>query len=57
MLARAGYASGSTPILFRCPALLIPWPEMSSQAETLLYWRPAMTLSVGEPELTTITTP
>jgi hypothetical protein len=30
---------------------------MSSQAETLLYWRPAMTLSVGEPELTTITTP
>lgn len=42
-------------ILVRLPALLIPWSAVRPQAKGLLYWRPAMVLSVGQPDLTIIT--
>jgi hypothetical protein len=42
-------------ILFRLPGVLIPWPDVHPVGKTLFYWRPAIRLSVGVPEITTIT--
>lgn len=43
------------PVMVRLPALLIPWSALRPLGKTLLYWQPAIRLSVGMPEVTTIT--
>jgi hypothetical protein len=37
------------------PPLLIPWPAITAVTSDTLYWFPAVTLTIGDPRLATIT--
>ena len=43
------------PVLSRHQPILIPWSEVKQVRETMLYWQRAMRLSVGMPEVATVT--
>jgi hypothetical protein len=40
--------------LSRHPPVQIPWTEITPVGTTRIYWRPAMLLSVGSPEIATL---
>ncbi len=39
------------------PPLLIPWQAVGAVQPDMVYWRPAVRLSIGQPQLATITLP
>ncbi len=41
--------------LTKYPPVLIPWSEVKSLQETMLYWQKALRLTIGEPKLATLT--
>ena len=43
------------PILPVQPPLLIPWQDLKVTGERLLYWRSATVLSIGDPQVTSLT--
>jgi hypothetical protein len=42
-------------LLARYPAITIPWHEIVRVEDAMLYWRPAKRLSIGKPEVGTVT--
>jgi hypothetical protein len=53
----AGLYLWARPVLSRHQPILIPWSEVKQAQETILYWQRAMRLSIGLPEVATITLP
>ncbi len=43
------------PPLTKYPPVLIPWSEIKSLQETMLYWQKALRLTIGEPKLAVLT--
>jgi hypothetical protein len=43
------------PPLGRRREILIPWDAVTAVHPARLYWRPAMAMSIGDPELATVT--
>jgi hypothetical protein len=54
-LSPQGLYVWARPILSKYPPILIPWDEIQHIQETRLYWERAMQLSVGSPQVGTIT--
>jgi len=54
-LSAQGLYLWARPILSKYQSLLIPWGEIQRIQETRLYWGRAMQLSVGSPQVATIT--
>jgi hypothetical protein len=42
-------------VLSKHQPILIPWSEVKQVRETVLYWQRAMRLSIGVPEVATVT--
>lgn len=51
----AGLYLWARPILTRHQPILIPWSEVRQVQETMLYWQRAMRLSIGAPEVGSVT--
>jgi hypothetical protein len=49
------YLEGSVPFFSRLKPLCIPWDKVKGVREGSLYWRKTAILSIGEPEIGTIT--
>jgi len=56
-VSEAGLYLWARPLLSRHQPILIPWSEVKQAQETILYWRRAMRLSIGMPEVATATLP
>jgi hypothetical protein len=54
-LSPQGFYLWARPIFSQYPPLLIPWGEIQRVQETRLYWERAMQLSIGSPQVATIT--
>jgi hypothetical protein len=54
-LSPQGLYLWARPILSKYPPVLIPWGEIQRIQETRLYWERALQLSVGNPQVATIT--
>ncbi|MCU0580375.1 MAG: hypothetical protein MUF69_12670 [Desulfobacterota bacterium] len=54
--AAAGlYLAVQIPLFSRLTPLLIPWESIQGQREGSLYWKKTVTLSIGSPEIGTVT--
>jgi len=54
-VSEAGLYLWVRPVLSKHQPILIPWSEVKQVRETVLYWQRAMRLSIGMPELATVT--
>ena len=54
-VSEAGLYLWVRPVLSQHQPILIPWSEVKQVRETVLYWQRAMRLSIGMPELATVT--
>ncbi len=54
-VSEAGLYLWVRPVLSKHQPVLIPWSEVKQVRETVLYWQRAMRLSIGMPEVATVT--
>ncbi len=52
--AQGLYLALSSPFISKHPPMLIPWAEIKQVRRTILYWRKAARLTIGDPPVTTI---
>jgi hypothetical protein len=55
LAAEGLYLAVQIPFFYRLTPLLIPWESIQGQREGSLYWKKTVILSIGSPEIGTVT--